>query len=51
MTKKQFDQEMQYQAMNALSLRMLKEGIITQKEYTRIENGLNDKYQPIFRAK
>lgn len=50
MTKKQFDCEMQYQAMAAIAQRMLREGIITQKEYARIEGNLNDKYMPVFRV-
>lgn len=49
MTKKQFDREMQYQAMTAIAQRMLREGIITQKEYVRIEGNLNEKYSPVFR--
>lgn len=49
MTKKQFDREMQYQAMAVIAQRMLDEGVITKKEFTRIESNLNDKYNPVFR--
>lgn len=50
MTKKQFDREMQYQAMAAICQRMLQEGVITQKEYAKIEGNLNEKYAPVFRV-
>ena len=50
MTKKQFEQEMQYQAMVTLTQRMLDEGIISRKEYQKIENNLYEKYRPLFRS-
>lgn len=50
MTKKQFEQEMQYQAMVTLTQRMLDEGIISCKEYQKIEGNLYEKYRPLFRS-
>lgn len=50
MTKKQFEQEMQYQALVTLIQRMLDEGIISRKEYQKIETNLYEKYHPLFRS-
>ena len=50
MTKKQFEQEMQYQAMVTLTQKMVDEGIISRKEYQKIETNLYEKYRPLFRS-
>ena len=45
-----FDGEFRYHTMIAVSRRMLTEGLISQRDFLRIENYLNEKYQPMLRA-
>ena len=44
-----FDREQRYQTMIAVSRRMLDSGLISKKDFSRIEEYLNKKYQPILR--
>ena len=42
-----FDGEFRYHTMIAVSRRMLTEGLISQRDFVRIENYLNEKYHPM----
>ena len=44
------DGEFRYKTMIAVSRRMLTEGLISQRDFLRIESYLNEKYQPMLRA-
>lgn len=48
MNGKQFEDEFMYNALMNGVLRMLHEGLITEKEYRQIDTILTEKYQPIF---
>ncbi|MEA5013428.1 MAG: SHOCT domain-containing protein [Candidatus Limiplasma sp.] len=50
MTSDQFEREMRYQAMVAISKTMLNKGIISADDFHRIEGYLQEKYRPIFKA-
>lgn len=50
MKPERFERELSYQTMLSISRRMLTNNLISDKEYTEIEQMLNEKYQPIFRA-
>lgn len=50
MKPERFEWELTYQTMLSISRRMLTNNLISDKEYTEIEQMLNEKYQPIFRA-
>lgn len=50
MTLDLFEREKRYQTMLAISRRLLDDGIISKKEFARVESFLNEKYQPILRA-
>ncbi len=48
MTREQFDNEVMFQASIAPFKSMLREGIITAEEYTKIFTILDEEYHPIF---
>lgn len=50
MTKEQFERETRYGAAMALAREMLKEGIISEKEYRKIDTIFQRKYRPIIGA-
>ena len=50
MTKEQFQREKMYQATMGMVRRMLSEGLISQVEYTRVEQIFLEKYHPVLGA-
>ena len=50
MTSDQFEREMRYQAMMAISQKMLNEGLLSEDDFVKIEGYLREKYGPIFCA-
>lgn len=50
MTSDQFEREMRYQAMIAISQKMLDEGILSADDFEKIDGYLREKYGPIFYA-
>lgn len=44
------EKDLRYQTMVTASRRLLASGHITQKEFARIEDYLNTKYQPLIRT-
>ena len=48
MTSDQFEREMRYQAMMAISQQMLNEGILSADDFEKIDGYLREKYRPIF---
>jgi hypothetical protein len=50
MTSDQFEREMRYQAMIAISQKMLGEGLLSADDFEKIESYLREKYRPIFCA-
>ena len=50
MTREQFDREKKYQAALAVARAMLKNGIITEDDYTKTEEVLRDKFCPFIGA-
>lgn len=50
MTLDRNEREKRYQTMISVSRRMLTEGIISKKDFSRIESFLNEKYKPLLRA-
>ena len=50
MTSDQFEREMRYQAMMAISQKMLSEGLLSADDFEKIEGYLREKYRPIFRV-
>lgn len=48
MTDKQFNSEMDYQIQRSIINKMLKEKIITEQDYKKINAKLYKKYGPIF---
>jgi hypothetical protein len=50
MTSDQFEREMRYQAMMAISQKMLNEGLLSEDDFEKIDSYLREKYQPIFCA-
>ncbi len=48
MSKEEFCNEKLYQTTMYLARKMLKEGIISQKEYRQIDTIFLEKYQPVF---
>ncbi len=50
MTPDQFDREVRYQTMVAISRTMLEKGLISPDDFEKIESVLREKYQPIFEA-
>ncbi len=47
MTKEQFDREKKYQAALAVARSMLREGVINEADFLRIEAKLRGKFKPI----
>lgn len=47
MTKEQFEREKKYQAALAVARSMLKEGVINEEDFLRIEANLRAKFKPI----
>jgi hypothetical protein len=47
-TSDQFEREMRYQAMMAISQQMLNEGLLSADDFEKIDIYLREKYQPIF---
>lgn len=50
MTLDLFEREKRYQTMISISRKMLTDGIISKKDFARVEGYLYEKYQPILRA-
>lgn len=50
MTEKQFNSEMEYQIRRMIINKMLKEKILTEQEYEKIDTKMLEKYDPIFGA-
>ncbi len=50
MTSDQFEREMRYQAMVAISRKMLNEGLLSEADFEKIDVYLREKYRPIFCA-
>ena len=48
MTKEQFEREKNYRTSHAIVKSMLKNGIITDREYKKIDTILKHKYRPVF---
>jgi len=48
LTSDQFEREMRYQAMMAISQQMLNEGILSADDFEKIDGYLREKYRPIF---
>jgi hypothetical protein len=48
LTSDQFEREMHYQAMIAISQKMLSEGLLSADDFEKIDGYLREKYQPIF---
>lgn len=48
MNRKEFRNEKLYQTTMNLARRLLSEGIISEKEYCRIDTIFTDRYKPIF---
>ena len=48
MTKEQFQREKNYQASRAVVKSMLNNGVITEKEYKKIDTKLVGRYRPLF---
>ena len=48
MTKEQFEREKNYQVSRSIVSSWLKKGIITEKEYKKIDTKLASKYRPLF---
>ena len=47
MTKEQFEREKNYQTSRAIVKSMLNNGVITEKEYKKIDTMLTKKYNPL----
>lgn len=47
MTEEQFDREKRYQASMSMFRTMLKNGLITEEQYTIIDTKMLQKYQPL----
>ncbi len=50
MTYEQFEREKEYEARMSILRKMLKSGLITKKEYDKIDTIFVKKYAPIFGA-
>ena len=50
MTDKQFNSEMEYQIRRSIINKMLKDKIITERDYKKINTKLHGKYEPVFGA-
>ncbi len=48
MTKEQFEREKNYRTSQVVVKSMLKNGIITDREYKKIDTILKHKYRPVF---
>ena len=48
MTKEQFQREKNYQTSRAIVRSMLDKGLVTEKEYKKIDTKLASKYRPLF---
>lgn len=48
MTEKQFNSEMEYQIRRTIINKMLKEEILTEQEYEKIDTKLLEEYEPTF---
>ncbi len=48
LTPDQFDREVRYQTMVAISRTMLGKGLLFQDDFDKIEGVLRERYQPIF---
>ncbi len=48
MTEKQFNSEMEYQIRRIIINKMLKEEILTEQEYEKIDTKLLEEYEPTF---
>ena len=48
MSKEEFRNEKLYQTTMHLARKMLEEGVVSEKEYRRIDTIFLDKYQPVF---
>ncbi|MEA4896905.1 MAG: SHOCT domain-containing protein [Christensenellaceae bacterium] len=48
MTSDQFEREMRYQAMIAISQKMLSEGLLSADDFEKIDDYLREQYRPIF---
>ena len=47
MTKEQFDREKKYQAALAVARTMLRQGVINEEDFLRIEARLKDIFKPV----
>lgn len=47
MTKEQFEREKKYQAALAVARTMLRQGVINEEDFLRIEARLKDKFKPV----
>ena len=47
MTKEQFEREKKYQAALAVARSMLRQGVINEEDFLRIEARLKDKFKPV----
>ena len=50
MTKEQFEREMNYGASMAIAREMLSKGLITERDYRKIDTILKKKYRPLIGA-
>jgi len=48
MTKEQFQREKKYQISRSVVKSMLDKGLVTEKEYKKIDTKLASKYRPLF---
>lgn len=48
MTKEQFEREKNYRISQAITKSMLNKGLITDREYKKIDTILKHKYRPVF---
>ncbi|HAJ97949.1 MAG TPA: hypothetical protein DCO72_09480 [Ruminococcus sp.] len=48
MKNEQFEAELNYQAARQIAENFLKQGLLTEKEFTQIDTILLEKYRPIF---
>ncbi len=48
MTKEQFEREKNYRTSLAIARNLVNRGIISEKDYRKIDTKLAQKYQPIF---
>ena len=48
MTKEQFEREKDYQTSRAIVKVMLDKGLVTEKEYKKIDTKLAGRYRPLF---